>query len=113
MQQVLGQGTKDCEKIEICIPQKLTLTGLTSILLLPNSALPESILLAATHTIYSMVTMTQQMKEESENPGKPCDDDGIIDDDSEEMDWRKMQILMGCMIMRMLKARRTMPIWMH
>ena len=31
-----------------------------------------------------MVTMIQQIKEESDNPGKHHDYDGIIDDDSKE-----------------------------
>ena len=56
-QQVFGQWTKDCENREVCIPQKLIVLGLTSILLLPNSALPESISLAETQLIYSMVTI--------------------------------------------------------
>ena len=58
--------------------------GLTSILLLPTSALPASILLAAPQLISLIVIMTQQMKKESENQGKHHDDDGDIDDYTEE-----------------------------
>ena len=36
---------------------------------------------AANQLISSIVTMTQQMKKEVENPGKHHDDDGIFDDD--------------------------------
>jgi len=83
-QQVFGQWTKDCEKMERWLPRKLTVLGLTSILLLPTSALPASISSAVPQLISSIVTMTQQMKEESENQGKHHDDDGAIDDDAEE-----------------------------
>ena len=62
-QQVFGQWTKDCEKMEIWPPLKLTVLGLTSILLLPTSALPAFIFSAVPHLISSIVIMTQQMKE--------------------------------------------------
>ena len=64
--------------MEIWIPRKSTLPGLRYILILPTSALPASIFLATNHIISSMVTMAQQIKEESENPGKHHDDYGII-----------------------------------
>ena len=78
--------------------------------------------------------MTHQMKEESENMGKHHDDDGIIDDESEEhvlgydedfdvfhknedvtrkADWRTMSILMGFTRTRILPERLTRPIWMR
>ena len=83
------------------------------IFLLPTSDIPASIFLAATQLISSVVTMTQQMKEYSENLGKHHDDDGIIDDDAEKMDWGTMMILMGFVIMKMLPARLMRPIWMR
>ena len=58
--------------------------GLTSILLPPTSALPAFIFSAVPHLISSIVIMTQQMKEESENQGKHHYDDGAINDDAEE-----------------------------
>ena len=61
--QVSSQWTKDSENIERWLPQKLTVLVLTSIILLPTSALHASIFLAATQLISLMVTMTQQMKE--------------------------------------------------
>ena len=70
--------------MERWIPLNLTVTGLTSILLLPTLDLPAYILLAETQLISSIVTMTQPMKEESENPWKHHDYDGIINDDSKE-----------------------------
>ena len=107
--------------------------GLTYILLPPTSDLPASILMSSKQIISSIVTMTQQMKEEGENPGKHHGDDGIINDDAKEnglkdddyfdgfhknedvnseADSSTMRMLMGFMIMRMLLARLTMPIWM-
>ena len=65
-------------------PQKLIVLGLTPIILLPTSALPASISLAATQLISLMVTMTQKIKEESENLGKHQYYDVIINDDAEE-----------------------------
>ena len=65
-------------------PQKLIVLGLTPIILLPTSALPASISLATTQLISLMVTITQNIKEESENLGKHQYYDVIIDDDAEE-----------------------------
>ena len=90
--------------------------------------------MGATQLISSIMTMTQQMKKESENPGKYHYYDGVINDDAKKMDWRtmkifygfqnnedvtinsgwrKMDILVGFMRMRMLPARMMRTIWMH
>ena len=58
--------------------------GFKYILLLTTLELPASILLVATQIISPTGTMSHQMKEYSENPGKHHDDDGIIKNDSEE-----------------------------
>ena len=70
--------------MEICIPRKLTVLGLTYILLLPTSALTSSISSVVPQLISSIVITTQQMKEENDNQGTHHDDDGAIDDDAEE-----------------------------
>ena len=62
MQQFFVQCTKDCEKMEIRLPRKCTLLGLTYILLLPTSALPASILFTVTQFISSTFTMRHKMK---------------------------------------------------
>ena len=54
----------------------MTFLVLTSIILLPASALPATILLTATQIVSSMMTMPHQMKSENENPGKHHDDYG-------------------------------------
>ena len=84
MQQVFGQLTKDCKKMEIWPPQKLTVLLIMYILLIPTSVLPAFILLVATQIISSIVIIKQKMKDDSENLGKHHDDDGIINDDTEE-----------------------------
>ena len=80
MQQFFVHFTKECENMEIWLPQKLTLLGLTYILPLPTLALPASTLLAKMKLISLVVTMSQNMKEDSDNPRKHHDDDGIIND---------------------------------
>ena len=108
--------------------------GLMYILILPTPALPASILLATTQIISLIVNMTHQTMEESENPGKHHDDDGIINDDAKDNeleynedfygfhnnqdvtskgDWRAMMISMGFTRMWMLPARLTSYIWMR
>ena len=66
------------------IPQKLTVMGLMSILLITTSDLAVSILLTANHIVSSIVTTTKNMKEENENQGNHHDDDGIINYEAEE-----------------------------
>ena len=61
-QQCFGQWTKHCEKTEMWFSRNLTVLRLTSVLLLTTSALPASILVAATHLISYMVNMTHKMK---------------------------------------------------
>ena len=70
--------------MEIWIPRKLIVLGLTSILLLLTSALPVLVSSAVPQIISSIVIMTQQIKEESGNQGKHHDDYGASNDNAEE-----------------------------
>jgi len=80
--QVFAQWTKDCEKMEKWLPRKLTVLGLTSILLLPTSSLPASVGQSIPQLIAAVVTMTERMKEEAER--EDDDEDGDIEEDAEE-----------------------------
>ena len=82
--QVFSQWTKECEKMERCPPRKLTVLGLTYILLLSTAALPASISSAVHQLISSIVIMTQKMKKDIENQWKHQNDGGAINDEAEE-----------------------------
>ena len=105
MQQVFGRWAKVCEKMDRWIPRKFTVLGLRSILLLPRSTLSASILLAATHIFPLMVTMTQKMKEESENPEKHHDEMMTL----RKMYCRIFRILISFTRMRILPVILTRP----
>ena len=111
--QVFSQWTKECEKMERCPPRKLTVLGLISILLLLTSDLTTSILLEMNQLISSIVIMTQQIKEKSENPGKHHDYYGDIDDDTKGNGLGGMRVLMGLMRISMLPSRLMRTIWMR
>ena len=84
MQQVFEQHNNYYEKMDMWPTKKLTVMGLTYILLLPTSVIPTSILLSDTRLASSMATMTHNMKEDSYNTGTHNDDDSVINDDAEE-----------------------------
>eukprot|EP00566_Odontella_aurita_P002311 CAMPEP_0113571984 /NCGR_PEP_ID=MMETSP0015_2-20120614/25852_1 /TAXON_ID=2838 /ORGANISM="Odontella" /LENGTH=1096 /DNA_ID=CAMNT_0000474985 /DNA_START=725 /DNA_END=4015 /DNA_ORIENTATION=+ /assembly_acc=CAM_ASM_000160 len=83
-QQLFAQWMKDCEKMEKWLPRKITVLGLTSILLMPTSALPAAVSSSIPQLIASVVNMTEQMKEEAEKAGDDDDGDNAIDDEAEE-----------------------------
>ena len=99
--------------MERWLPRKLTVLGLISILLLPTSDLTTSILLEMNQLISSIVIMTQQIKEKSENPGKHHDYYGDIDDDTKGNGLGGMRVLMGLMRISMLPSRLMRTIWMR
>ena len=106
-QQVFGQWNKYCNIKERCLPRKFTVLGITYILLLSTSALPRYIFLSETHLISLMVTMTQNLKGESDNLGKYHYLIAPFMMTLRKMYWGNMSIFMGLTIMRMLPASLT------
>ena len=88
-----------------CGPQNNFQRTIIYILLLITSALSASILLAATHIFSLMVTMTQKMKEESENPEKHHDEMMTL----RKMYCRIFRILISFTRMRILPVILTRP----
>ena len=82
--QVLRLETFYEPHLELAEPQKLTVLGLPSILLFTKSALPASIFLVVEQLISPIVTITHNLKKESDNQGNHDDDGGNIYDKSEK-----------------------------
>ena len=85
-QQVFAQWVQDAEQMEKWLPRKLTVLGLTSILMLPASQLPASISASVPQLISAVVSMTEKMKEEAEKEGKEEDDEEDFEEEPEDYD---------------------------
>ena len=85
-QQVFAQWVQDAEQMEKWLPRKLTVLGLTSILMLPASQLPASISASVPQLISAVVSMTEKMKEEAEKEGNEEDDEEDFEEEPEEYD---------------------------
>ena len=75
-QQVFGKWMKDAKDMDRWLPRRLTVLGLASILKIPTSSLPQSVGNALPQLIAAMVTISIQLKEESEKVSKDDDDGG-------------------------------------
>lgn len=82
--QVVLQWTTDSEKMEKWLPRKLSVLGLTSIMLLPTSSLPQSINSFLPQLITTVVQITENMKDDAERGGGHEEDDNPIEEEEEE-----------------------------
>lgn len=85
-QQVFAQWLQDSEQMEKWLPRKLTVLGLTSILMLPASQLPASISSSVPQLISAVVSMTEKMKEEADKEENEEDDEQDFEEEAEEYD---------------------------
>mmetsp|Transcript_108 Transcript_108/g.167 ORF Transcript_108/g.167 Transcript_108/m.167 type:complete len:1061 (-) Transcript_108:259-3441(-) len=89
-QQVFSKWMKDIDTIDRWLPRKLTVLGLTAILVLPTSSLPASISSFIPQLIASVVKVAEAMKEDTEKTETEAEDDrleeeqGDGDDDDDE-----------------------------
>mmetsp|Transcript_951 Transcript_951/g.2334 ORF Transcript_951/g.2334 Transcript_951/m.2334 type:complete len:621 (-) Transcript_951:706-2568(-) len=67
-QQVFGKWMKDAEKMDRWLPRKMTVLGLAAILNIPTANMPPSVAGSIPQLIAAMVTISIQLKEESEKP---------------------------------------------
>jgi hypothetical protein len=83
--QVLTQWIKDVGSMEKWLTKKMTVLGLLSILRLPASSLPQSVVSTIPDIISTAVSLTIKMKEELE-AGNKDDDDGAIEAEADDDD---------------------------
>lgn len=83
--QVMTQWIKDVDSMEKWLTKKMTVLGLLSVLRLPASSLPQSVVSLIPNIISTAVTLTVKMKEELE-AGHKDDDDGAIEAEADDDD---------------------------
>ncbi|KAL7488624.1 hypothetical protein ACHAW6_014236 [Cyclotella cf. meneghiniana] len=85
--QVFSQWEKDLGGMDKWLSKKLTVLGFSSILRIPASSLPQSIVPLLPSIIATVVKVAEAMKDEAEK-GHTEDDDGAIEaEDAEDDDW--------------------------
>jgi len=85
--QVFSQWEKDLGGMDKWLSKKLTVLGLSSILRIPASSLPQSIVPLLPNIIATVVKVAEAMKDEAEK-GHTEDDDGAIEaEDEGDDDW--------------------------
>jgi len=82
-QQVFTQWIRDSEEMEKWLPRKLTVLGLTSILMMNANSLPPSVQGSIPQIVSVVVSMTEKMKEEAE---KEDSQEGNFEEEAEEED---------------------------
>jgi len=84
-QQVMTQWMKDVDSMEKWLTKKMTVLGLLSVLRLPASSLPQSVVSMIPNIISTAVSLSIKMKEELE-AGHKDDDDGAIEAEADDDD---------------------------
>jgi hypothetical protein len=82
-EQVFVQWMKDAEDMEKWLARKMTVFGLTAILSLPTSSMPQSLQNSIPNLITAAVKMTEKMREDAEKRPEE-EDDGYVDEEYEE-----------------------------
>jgi len=88
--QVFSKWMKDADTMDRWLPRKLTVLGLTAILILPTLAIPLSISSSIPQLIASVVRMTESMKEDAEKAETVGENDrppyGVLEEKEEDSD---------------------------
>jgi len=80
--QVFSQWMKDTKNMDKWLSKKMTVLGFSSILRLPASSLPQSVVSMIPDIISTVVNVTAKMKEEAEK-GHDDEDDNAIEEDGD------------------------------
>mmetsp|Transcript_4901 Transcript_4901/g.7219 ORF Transcript_4901/g.7219 Transcript_4901/m.7219 type:complete len:1062 (+) Transcript_4901:138-3323(+) len=85
-QQVFSQWIQDSDKMEKWLPRKLSVLGLTSIILLPTSSLPQTVSSSLPRVIAAVVKITENMKNDAEGGDEAEEEDADNIEEEEEED---------------------------